>query len=85
MKIDRISIKNYKTLENLDIPINTFYTASCGKNNAGKSSLIETIRTILGSDSRDPFDFSSDFEVKHNSDFTKWKTNNSEHISFCYI
>lgn len=83
MKIDRISIKNYKTLENLDIPINTFYTAICGKNNAGKSSLIETIRTILGSDSRDPFDFSSDFEVKHNSDFTKWKTNNSEPISFC--
>ena len=51
MKIDRISIKNYKTIEKLDIPINTFYTAICGKNNAGKSSLIEAVRTILGSDS----------------------------------
>ncbi len=83
MKIDRISIKNYKTLEKLDIPINTFYTAICGKNNAGKSSLIEAVRTILGSDSHDPFDYSSDFEVKHNSDFTKWKTEKTEPISFC--
>lgn len=83
MKIDRIKISNYKTLQDLDIPINTFYTAVCGKNNAGKSSLIEAIRTILGSESRDPFDYGSDFEVKHNTDFTKWKIEKSEPISFC--
>jgi len=83
MKIDRIIISNYKTLETLDIPINTYYTAICGKNNAGKSSLIQTIRTILGSESGDPFDYSSDFEVTHKTDYTKWKSDKTEPISFC--
>ncbi|BFG69814.1 hypothetical protein KACHI17_06950 [Sediminibacterium sp. KACHI17] len=83
MKIDRICILNYKTLENIDIPINTYYTAICGKNNAGKSSLIQAIRTILGSESSDPFDYSSDFEVTHKTDFTKWKAEKIDPISFC--
>lgn len=81
MKIERVNITNYKTLENLDISINTFYTALCGKNNAGKSSLIQVIKSILGHDVG-PFEDINDFDVNHKEDFTVWKENKSDPISF---
>lgn len=82
MKIERIKISNYKTLENIDISVNTFYTAICGKNNAGKSSLIQAVRSILGFDIS-PFEDASDFEVNHKDDFTIWKDDKTEPIEFC--
>lgn len=59
MKIEKIKISNYKTLDNIDISVNTFYTAICGKNNAGKSSLIQAVTSILGFD-LSPFEDASD-------------------------
>ncbi len=84
MKIERVIITNYKTLENLDISINTFYTAVCGKNNAGKSSLIQVVKNILGYEVG-PFDDINDFEVNHKEDFTIWKQSKTEPICFCLI
>lgn len=82
MKIERIKISNYKTLDNIDISVNTFYTAICGKNNAGKSSLIQAVRSILGFD-LSPFEDASDFEVNHKDDYTIWKTDKTQPIEFC--
>lgn len=84
MKIEKVVIENYKTLEKLDISINTFYTAICGKNNAGKSSLIQVVKNILGYEVG-PFDDINDFEVNHKEDFTIWKTSKSEPICFCLV
>lgn len=84
MKIEKVIISNYKTLENLDISINTFYTAICGKNNAGKSSLIQVIKNILGYEAS-PFEDITDFEVNHKEDFTIWKHTKTEPICFCLL
>ena len=81
MKIEKIKISNYRTLDNIDIDINTFYTAVCGKNNAGKSNLVQAVRSILGFD-LNPFQDEADFEVNHKNDYTIWKADKSEPISF---
>ncbi|MCB0375004.1 MAG: AAA family ATPase, partial [Sinomicrobium sp.] len=77
MKLERIIISNYKTLENIDISINTFYTAICGKNNAGKSSLLNTLKNILGYEVG-PFDDISEMEISHKEDYTIWKSAKNE-------
>lgn len=84
MKIERVIISNYKTLENIDISINTFYTALCGKNNAGKSSLIQVIKNILGYEAG-LFDDINDFDINHKDDFTIWKQPKTDPISFCLL
>lgn len=82
MKLERIIISNYKTLENLDISINTFYTAICGKNNAGKSSLLNTFKNILGYEVG-PFDDINEMEISHKEDYTIWKSSKNDPIKFC--
>jgi len=82
MKIERVIIKNYRTLEDLDIQINTFYTAVCGKNNAGKSCLIQVIKNILGFEAN-PFEDYDETEVSHKDDYTIWKEDKTEPILFC--
>lgn len=84
MKIEKVIISNYKTLENIDISINTFYTALCGKNNAGKSSLIQVIKNILGYEVG-PFDDINDFDVNYKEDFTVWKQPKTDPICFCVM
>lgn len=81
MKIEEITIKNYRTLEDLRIPVTAYYTAICGKNNAGKSSLMDCIKGILGYQTT-PFDVEFDFDVNFKEDFTKWKKEKNEPIVF---
>ena len=81
MKIEEIAIQNYRTLENLRIPVTAYYTAICGKNNAGKSSLMDCIKGILGYQTG-PFDGEFDFDVNFKEDFTKWKKETNEPIVF---
>jgi len=40
MRLSRVLVKNYRTLEDISVTFNGYYTAISGKNNAGKTSLI---------------------------------------------
>lgn len=83
MFVKELNVKNYRTLEDVSIKFCEFYTAICGKNNAGKSNILKTIRNILSSGYY--VRFASDEligfgEINYKSDFTKWKTKVNEDI-----
>ena len=84
MKIKQIKVKNFRTLENIEIKFSGYYTAICGKNNSGKSNLIRAIRSIFAN---------SDFplilgdenlrifkDLNISRDVTFWKADSQEDI-----
>lgn len=73
MRIENISVKNYRTLVDCQIKFPDFYSAISGKNNAGKSNLIKVIRSFFVVD--DEFDpFSTDTtSVSFKQDYPLWK------------
>lgn len=47
MRISRIVVKNFRSLELIDIPVSELATCVIGENNTGKSNLIQAIRICL--------------------------------------
>jgi len=83
MIIKQLKLKNYRTLENVDIMFNGYYTAICGRNNVGKSNIIRSIRNILDSDIRFNF-FGNILSIgafNWNDEITSWKKDLKEDIT----
>ena len=83
MIIKKIAIKNYRTLEDIELVFNGYYTAISGRNNAGKSNIIRAIRGVLNHNPR--FRFLSHsllgFEAFNWKDeVTSWKKEKNEDI-----
>ena len=82
MFIRKITARNYRTLENVNVEFTGYYTAISGKNNAGKSNIIKAIRTILSPNTR--FRFRGNSIYGGNSDWkdeiTSWKKDSKEDI-----
>jgi predicted ATP-dependent endonuclease of OLD family len=84
MIIKQIKIKNYRTLENVEVFFNGYYTAISGKNNAGKSNIIRAIRGTLNQGMRLRILGGSYFGIEGfdwNDDITSWKKETKEDIS----
>lgn len=84
MIIKQIKIQNYRTLENIEVSFNGYYTAISGKNNAGKSNIIRAIRGVLNQGMRFRIRGGSYFGVEGfdwNDDITSWKKETKENIS----
>ncbi len=82
MKICRIGIKNYRTLEDINIKFPFYYSAICGKNDSGKTNVARVVRCLMRDE--DPF-FSGrhEVEVEFKNDFTKWvEPNSNSKITF---
>lgn len=47
MKLETVQIKNFKTLEEITLNFQGYYTAISGKNNAGKTNIIRVIRQVF--------------------------------------
>jgi putative ATP-dependent endonuclease of the OLD family len=47
MKLDRLMIKNYRSIEELTLSFPTYYSALSGKNDSGKSNVLRTIRNFF--------------------------------------
>lgn len=75
MKIEKVSIKKYRTLEDVEINFNGFFSSISGKNNAGKSTVIKAIRNVL-TDEPSEYTFLNEDEVDY-SDKTKWEKSDS--------
>ena len=71
MKINKLEIINYRSINTLEISFPSFYTAICGKNNAGKTNIVRAIQSLLPEDS--PFSLHSGDEVSFKDDFPAWK------------
>lgn len=83
MFIRNIDAINYRTLENLEISFNGYYTAISGKNNAGKSNVLRAIKTILHSGMHFRIRGNSIMGISNfdrNEEITSWKTESKEDI-----
>lgn len=81
MKIEKLNIENYRTIEKLEISLDSYYTAISGRNNSGKSNILRVLRFILGDNSMFSGD---DIEINYKSDFPIWKKNETnESIKIC--
>lgn len=47
MKLLDLSIKNYRSIEDLILTFPTYYAAICGKNDSGKSNVLRALRSIF--------------------------------------
>ena len=75
MKITEFKIRNFRTLESVDLEFPSSYTAICGPNDCGKTNVVRAIRALMKEDSPLPtFDFDDEEEVSVKDDFPKWKT-----------
>lgn len=72
MKISRLEIRNYRTLESVDLEFPSFYTAICGRNDAGKTNVVRSLRVLMKED--DPYGFRPEQELSLKDDFPKWST-----------
>lgn len=84
MKIDKIVINNFKTLENVTIDFDGYFTAISGKNNAGKTSVIKSIRNLLKGQQREYAFFDDNEDLSHSNSRTQWAKENAE-IKFEYF
>jgi len=74
MRISSLKIRNYRTLENVDLTFPSLYAAICGANDSGKTNIIRAIRALVrGEVSPDVFRFSGAEDVSLKDDFPKWR------------
>lgn len=84
MKIDKVAVKNYRTLEDIEIEFKGFYTAISGQNNAGKTALIRVLRETFKDNLRENYFLARDEVVKYQEDKTQWVTGTPD-ILFDYL
>ena len=78
MKIESVQIKNYRTLENIKVSFDSYYSAISGKNNAGKTTLIKVLRSIFRGDTHKMFSFQEEEEIEYREDKTQWIEGNPD-------
>jgi predicted ATP-dependent endonuclease of OLD family len=72
MRICSLRIRNFRTIETLELALHPTYTAICGPNDSGKTNVIRAIRVLMAEDGgRNPFSDSADITPK--DDYPKWK------------
>jgi putative ATP-dependent endonuclease of the OLD family len=72
MKICRIEITNYRSIEHIVLNLDRNYMAISGKNNSGKSNLLRAVRAVLTED--EPWYINDGVELDYGSDFPRWKS-----------
>jgi len=77
MRLCKVSVKNYRTLEDISVSFNGYYTAISGKNNAGKTSLIKCIRETFKDNLREFF-YRSESGIDYREDKTQWVSGTPE-------
>lgn len=77
MRIKHLAAKNYRTLQDITIDFSPYYCTLSGKNNAGKSCVIQLI-VHLFEPNRRPWQ-SEDYDLEYREDRTQWATN-EDHI-----
>jgi putative ATP-dependent endonuclease of the OLD family len=86
MKITAFKIRNYRTLESVDLDFPTSYAAICGPNDSGKTNVVRAIRALVKEESPNAFiHFGDDEEVSIKDDYPKWRVPNAPapEISMC--
>jgi len=74
MRIESLRIRNFRTLESIDLSFQSSYTAICGPNDCGKTNLVRAIRALMKEDYQFRFfGFAEQEDVSLKEDYPKWK------------
>lgn len=84
MKLSSIHVKNFRTLEDVIVHFNGYYTAISGQNNAGKTTLLRAIRHTFSDKSREFYFIRRRDEVTYRDDRTQWAKKEDD-IVFDYV
>jgi putative ATP-dependent endonuclease of OLD family len=71
MKLAALSIRNFRTINSLDLKFPTSYSALCGPNDSGKTNVVNAIRALIRSE-EDQFIRGEEEGVSLKDDFPKW-------------
>lgn len=71
MKLQKLALKNFRSIEDLVLEFPSYYTAVSGKNNSGKSNLLEALKSLFERETQ--FPFRSGESLNHSDDFPIWK------------
>jgi putative ATP-dependent endonuclease of the OLD family len=71
LRITSIRVQNFRSIEDLNLSFPSYYTAVCGKNDAGKSNIIRVLRSVFRGPERGYWPAEPSISVK--DDYTKWK------------
>lgn len=85
MRISELKIRNFRTLESLDLCLPGPYTAICGANDSGKTNVVRAIRALVRDERPShSFSFPNDEELSFKDDYPKWKSvdANKREVSF---
>lgn len=71
MKIAALKIRNYRTLENIDLKFSESFTAICGPNDCGKTNVVRVIRALMRD--QDRYAYREIEEITAKDNYPKWK------------
>lgn len=77
MKIDKVEIKNFRTLENIKVSFDGYFSSISGKNNAGKTSIVKAIRSIFKERLGEFSIFEEDENITYSRSRTQWAAKGS--------
>jgi putative ATP-dependent endonuclease of the OLD family len=77
MRIERLLVENYRSVEKMELCFPSFYTALCGKNDSGKTTLLRAIRALIGDESG-AYYWGEDVKVSFKDDVPKWFSKESK-------
>lgn len=72
MKIEAVEIRNFRTLENVKVQFDGYFSSISGKNNAGKTSIVRAIRSIFTENAREYSFFDEDESISYSRSKTQW-------------
>ena len=72
MKIEAVEIKNFRTLENIKVKFDGYFSSISGKNNAGKTSIVRAIRSVFREKDREYSFFDEDESISYSRSKTQW-------------
>lgn len=72
MKITSLKIRNYRTLESVDLHFPSSYAAICGANDSGKTNVVRAIRALMSEETSPRYAFGGDEGISLKDDYPKW-------------
>jgi putative ATP-dependent endonuclease of the OLD family len=73
MRISKLTIRNYRTLEEVDLEFPSPYSAICGANDSGKTNVVRAIRGLMKEEPGPMSAFDEKQGLHTNEDYPKWK------------
>lgn len=84
MRVVKLEVKNYRTLQNICVNFTSDYCAISRKNNAGKSAIIKLLINLLKQQEPHPW-FYEDTLFEYKDDVTQWVSKDSVITVICYL